>query len=245
MSRGESVPSPLMASFERDGVALVECRSLSAAFAALLEARSPARPGERWGLATGEGRVDLPQDAPSVAVLILSRDRWNRLDRFLDAIERHVPGTPVWVGAESLLIEVRGQGAASPPVPSPGVSGGPGGAPVLGHQQASGLLAQARPLRMPPPALRLTPPDEPRSAESPAPRDVVPAPESQTPEPNVDPSRSPPPAREPEPRRGSEAAVTKDEIEMLLRLFDDMHDGPGDGGRTDLPDRPRPNGGDA
>jgi len=224
-----------MTSFERDGVALVECRSLAGAFAALLEAKSPdaqALPqGERWG------RAQVPATAPPVGVLILSRDRWNRLDRFLDAIERHFPGTPVWVGAESLLIEVRGQGRPGEAAPAPEASPSTGG-----------LLGQARPMRMPPPALRLTPPDEPRGTVPASPRESQPA-ESQTPEPQPDPARSPPPAREPEARRGSEAAVTKDEIEMLLRLFDDLHDGDAAQGPNDRPDggpnRPRPNGGDA
>lgn len=193
LSKGDDAPPALLASFERAGVEIEMHAGLLPAFAALVRWQGRDRDAGSWG---------LPQ--PKTIVLVASRDPWRSLDRFLAAISDHFPHVGVWIGAESLLVEIR---AAQSTVGAP------------------------------PPALRLAGTDAESGGTSRSPQrpDASPssvAAESPKAPPTGDETGAEPHSPDSKDRRTAETSVTKEEIEMLLRLFDEMRDAPANGPRS-------------
>jgi hypothetical protein len=147
-----------------------------------------------------------------LALVIAARDRWESLDQLLAAVRRHFPEVPVWVGTEHLILEVSPPAApsAAPPAAPPAAELPPLRLAGLGE----GAVRSGNPVE--------TTADRPPPSPPPA------ATEAPTPE-HGEPARR--------TRSAMDAAVTPEEIDMLLRLFDE-------GSPSPTGDQP-PSGGDS
>ncbi|MDZ4830495.1 MAG: hypothetical protein SGJ09_09910 [Phycisphaerae bacterium] len=197
VARGDDLPSGFLALLESRAISTVIRSEPLDAFAQLVRWSLDDRTGGSWG---------LPQRR--VALVVASRDRWESLDRLLRAIAQHFPDVSVWIGTDELLLEI---------------------SPARTYEAFAGEKTNP-----PPPPLRL-------AGTSISPSTDEPPPFSPLAEPNTSEFHSDPTPRNPKvteqfgfPAAESEggkrpeskphvddAAVTADEIEMLLRLFDD------------------------
>ena len=195
VAQGDDLPAGIVQTLESRAIETVIRAEQLDAFAQLV----------RWRLDdSADGSWGLPRRR--VALVIASRDRWESLDRFLQAIARHFPDVSIWMGIDELLLEITpaqdpAQERAKESVPTPPLR-------LAGTDVASETLE-----------------------ETPSPRN--------TPELESGDRRSPPPPEHLEARK-IESAVTPEEIEMLLRLFDEMGDDSHDGGSPPQPPKSGP-----
>jgi hypothetical protein len=194
LSRGDDVSPQFLASLASQGIETAVSGQPLVAFAELLRRERGHRPSE-WGLPT----------SIQTALIVADRDRWERLDLFLDAVRVQLPQVAVWVAAANLLLEVREIPAADdlPAYPESPQLRLAGLAPVIDadSKDVGGPRVDA-----------IAPPPQATSGLERAP--------------DAEPALGSEPTETPERIRGTvSAAVTPEEIEMLLRLFPTGNDG--------------------
>lgn len=202
LSRGDDVSSAFLASLERHGIHTVVIGHPLLAFAHLLRFEQGRRSSGGWGL----------PDFVETAMIVADRDRWDRLDRLLDAVRTQLPHVAVWVSAANLLLEVRDVPhpddlPAFPETPQLRLTSDPSIEDLSAPDGQTESTAWTEPT--------------PNTAPNPMPNPMPgPMPDAAGPD-EADVARPAPtePDR-PSARSGAmSAAVTPEEIEMLLRLF--------------------------
>lgn len=207
LTQGDDVPPEFIASLARHGIETVLRNHPLLAFADLLSHERGHRQGG-WG---------LPNIARS-ALIVADRDRWERLDRLLDAVRRELPKVAVWISSSNLLLEV-GEVPHADDLPA-----FPEGPQV---RLSSAPLERGGPSPQGPDSSHSSPP----TGGSPTHTSIAPHTQADPPfgegrtGTSTGPSGTDLPA-EPDPspprnRPTSSASVTPEEIEMLLKLFPD------------------------
>jgi hypothetical protein len=200
LCRGDDVPAAFLTSLVQHGIEPIVIGHPLLAFAELLQRERQHHPGRGWGLPT----------VARTALVVANRDQWDRLDPLLEAVRSQLPHIAVWVTTANLFLDVREIPEADdlpafPEGPQLRLAGTELPKPT-GDDPATSPSTLGSPTETS--SARSTSPPEPNTAQKPAP-DTAPPPAAPEPERPV--GRS---------REGTvHAAVTPEEIEMLLRLF--------------------------
>ncbi len=113
LSRGDDISPGFLASLTQRGVETVIIGRPIVAFAELLVMERERGPSSGWGL----------PERNRTLFIVADRERWEQLDQLLTAIRTHLPRVAVWVAAADLLMDVteapRGRGGDDRPGEGP------------------------------------------------------------------------------------------------------------------------------
>lgn len=96
LSRGDDISPGFLASLKQRGVESVIIGRPLLAFAELLVMERERGPSSGWGL----------PERNRTLFIVADRERWEQLDQLLGAIRSHLPRVAVWVAAADLLLDV-------------------------------------------------------------------------------------------------------------------------------------------
>jgi hypothetical protein len=193
LSRGDDISPGFLASLKQRGVETVIIGRPLLAFAELLVMERERGPSAGWGL----------PERNRTLFIVADRERWEHLDQLLSAIRSHLPRVAVWIAAADFLLDV------TEPPRSAGEEDILAGLPRLrltgGAEESAGLDPTL------PQSDSAEEEQEGDFSETPDERDLTAEQELEEDEGADGPAISPSPS--------NSAAVTPEEIEMLLRVL--------------------------